>query len=130
MEAVRTFPPDFRSSLVILQTARLQFTAAVCWVVVCSIGISSQTAGLWCRLQRGRAPRSPSQGCWEAPSHCFQASEKIHTHYTQTEKSTHASLNTLLTLQSTGVATRLCAVNCNESMTRRISSKFRPVVAG
>ena len=33
-------------------------------------------------------------------------------------------------LQFTGVATRCLAVSCIESITRRISSKFRPVVIG
>ena len=32
--------------------------------------------------------------------------------------------------QSAGVATFLTAVNCNESITLKTSSKFRPVVAG
>ena len=32
--------------------------------------------------------------------------------------------------QLTGVATGCCAVSCMESMTRRTSSKFRPVVMG
>ena len=32
--------------------------------------------------------------------------------------------------QFTGVATLYFAVNCNESITRRISSKLRPVLAG
>src|SRR5262245_56438968 len=32
--------------------------------------------------------------------------------------------------QLTGVATLYCAVSCSESITRRISSKLRPVLAG
>lgn len=40
------------------------------------------------------------------------------------------SFASLLTFQSTGVATFLYAVSCRESTTLRISSKFLPVVAG
>lgn len=42
----------------------------------------------------------------------------------------HTSSVSLLTFQSTGVATFLYAVSCRESTTLRISSKFLPVVAG
>lgn len=86
---VRTLHLHLRTALVFLNscchhTASLSYTYISrlyihSWwglVVVCSADTSSPRAGLWCKLQRGRASWPPAQGCWAAPWHCLQASNK------------------------------------------------------